>query len=196
MLNKPFIIGITGGTGCGKTTLLNCIAEKGGLILDCDAIYHRLLHEDPQLLRSIENRFPGVVEDGQLQRKKLGNIVFAEPDALADLNRITHTAVKNEVLRLLESGPKLAAIDAIALFEGGLAELCNTTVAVTAPEVDRVQRLMARDGISREYAEKRIAAQHSSEKFSAMCHHTLVNDGDICAFRAKCLAFLDGFAIM
>ena len=196
MLNKPFIIGITGGTGCGKTTLLNCIAEKGGLILDCDAIYHRLLHEDPQLLRSIENRFPGVVEDGQLQRKKLGNIVFAEPDALADLNRITHTAVKNEVLRLLESGPKLAAIDAIALFEGGLAELCNTTVAVTAPEVDRVQRLMARDGISQDYAQKRIAAQRSSEEFSAMCQYTLENNGELGAFRAKCLAFLSEFDII
>ena len=196
MLNKPFIIGITGGTGCGKTTLLNCIAEKGGLILDCDAIYHRLLHEDPQLLRSIENRFPGVVEDGQLQRKKLGNIVFATPDALADLNRITHTAVKNEVLRLLESGPKLAAIDAIALFEGGLAELCNTTVAVTAPEVDRVQRLMARDGISQDYAQKRIAAQRSSEEFSAMCQYTLENNGELGAFRAKCLAFLSEFDII
>ena len=196
MLNKPFIIGITGGTGCGKTTLLNCIAEKGGLILDCDAIYHRLLHEDPQLLRSIENRFPGVVEDGQLQRKKLGNIVFADPDALADLNRITHTAVKNEVLRLLESGPKLAAIDAIALFEGGLAELCNTTIAVTAPEVDRVQRLMARDGISQDYAQKRIAAQRSSEEFSAMCQYTLENNGELGAFRAKCLAFLSEFDII
>ena len=196
MLNKPFIIGITGGTGCGKTTLLNCIAEKGGLILDCDAIYHRLLHENPQLLRSIENRVPGVVEDGQLQRKKLGNIVFADPDALADLNRITHTAVKNEVLRLLESGPKLAAIDAIALFEGGLAELCNTTVAVTAPEVDRVQRLMARDGISQDYAQKRIAAQRSSEEFSAMCQYTLENNGELGAFRAKCLAFLSEFDII
>ena len=196
MLNKPFIIGITGGTGCGKTTLLNCIAEKGGLILDCDAIYHRLLHEDPQLLRSIENRFPGVVEDGQLQRKKLGNIVFADPGALADLNRITHTAVKNEVLRLLKSGPKLAAIDAIALFEGGLAEMCHTTVAVTAPEADRVQRLMARDGISQDYAQKRIAAQRSSEEFSAMCQYTLENNGELGAFRAKCLAFLSEFDII
>ena len=190
------IIGITGGTGCGKTTLLNCIAEKGGLILDCDAIYHRLLHENPQLLRSIENRFPGVVEDGQLQRKKLGNIVFADPDALADLNRITHTAVKNEVLRLLESGPKLAAIDAIALFEGGLAEMCHATVAVTAPEVDRVQRLMARDGISQDYAQKRIVAQRSSEEFSAMCQYTLENNGELGAFRAKCLAFLSEFDII
>ena len=99
MYYKTFIIGITGGTGCGKTTLLNCIAEQGGLILDCDEIYHRLLRTDDNLLLSIENRFPGVVENGVLQRQKLGNIVFSDEQALADLNKITHTAVKSEVLR-------------------------------------------------------------------------------------------------
>ena len=190
------IIGITGGTGCGKTTLLSCIADKGGLILDCDAIYHQLLETDQELLAAIGSRFPGVVENGALQRKKLGNIVFADPSALADLNQITHAAVKAEVQRQLENQPKLVAIDAIALFEGGLAELCDHTVAVTAPEGDRVQRLIARDGISEEYARKRIAAQRSNEDFSALCNFTLENHGEICAFRAKCLAFLSEFGIM
>ena len=190
------IIGITGGTGCGKTTLLNCIEEKSGLILDCDEIYHRLLAEDQNLLLSIEARFPGVVENRVLQRKKLGNIVFSDEEALSDLNKITHAAVKAEVLRLLQSKPKLAAIDAIALFEGNLAELCHTTVAVTAPTADRIRRLMARDNISEEYARKRIDAQRSNQEFSAMCEHTLENNGDICAFRAKCLAFLAELDIM
>ena len=196
MEKYPFIIGITGGTGCGKTTLLGCIQEKGGLVLDCDAIYHKLLQEDGQLLSAIDARFPGVVEQGVLQRKKLGNLVFSDKNALADLNKITHAAIKAEVQRLLQNAPKLAAIDAIALFESGLAELCHTTVAVTAPTEDRVQRLMARDQIPEEYARKRIAAQRSSEAFSSLCRHTLVNDGDICAFRAKCLAFLAEFAII
>ena len=190
------IIGITGGSGCGKTTLLNCIAEKGGLILDCDAIYHRLLQTDANLLLAIENRFPGVVENSMLQRKKLGNIVFSDEKALADLNQITHAAVKKEVLRQLETAPQLAAIDAIALFEGNLAELCDVTVAVTAPTEDRVRRLMARDGISEEYARKRIEAQRSCDEFSAVCHYTLENNGDIGAFRAKCLAFLSDFDII
>ena len=167
------ILGITGGTGCGKTTLLNCIAQKGGLILDCDAIYHRLLAEDPSLLAAIEARFPGVVENGQLQRKKLGNVVFADKNALADLNQITHGAVKAEVLRLLADKPALAAIDAIALFQGDLAPLCQVTVAVTAPTEDRVRRLMARDGISAEYARSRIAAQHSDDWFRQHCQYTL-----------------------
>ena len=190
------ILGITGGTGCGKTTLLNLIAEAGGLVLDCDAVYHQLLASDNALLSSIEARFPGTVEDGVLQRKKLGSIVFSDKSALMDLNAITHSAVKAEVLRRLESGPKLAAIDAIALFEGGLAQLCDLTVAVTAPEEDRVQRLMARDSISEEYAHQRIAAQHNADWFHSRCDYVLENNHSKQDFQQKCLAFLRELGIM
>lgn len=190
------IIGITGGSGCGKTTALNVIRDMGGLILDCDAIYHQLLNTDAQMLADIEARFPGTVENGALNRKKLGAIVFADEKALLDLNTITHGAVKKEVLRQLESKPKLAAIDAIGLFEGGLAELCHVTVAVTAPEEDRIARLMARDGISEEYARSRIAAQHSEDWFRAACDHVLENNGKLDAFATKCVAFFKSLSIM
>ena len=190
------IIGITGGTGCGKTTLLNLIAECGGLILDCDAIYHELLISDKEMLSAIDTRFPGTVENGALNRKKLGSIVFADSNALQDLNRITHSAVKTEVLRRLESAPKLAAIDAIGLFEGGLAELCDVTVAVTAPEEMRVQRLMLRDNISEEYARSRIRAQHSEAWFRERCDYVLSNNGTLDAFATNCLAFLHTIGIM
>ena len=190
------ILGITGGSGCGKTTLLKQVQALGGLVLDCDEIYHRLLREDEELLRAIEARFPGTVSEGTLQRKKLGQLVFSDPQALKDLNRITHTAVKREVLRLLEEKPKLAAIDAIALFEGGLGELCDVTVAVTAPREDRIKRLMAREGIPREYAEKRLDAQHSSEWFRERCDYVLENSGNLIDFQAKCLAFFRSIGIM
>lgn len=191
-----FVIGITGGTGCGKTTLLDLIRQRGGLVLDCDGIYHELLGTDQEMRNAIDARFPGVVENGVLNRKKLGSIVFADGQALADLNAITHKAVKAEVRRRLEAAPKLAAIDAIALFEGGLAELCNVTVAVSAPAEDRVQRLMARDGITEAYARARIAAQKDEAWFREMCGYCLINDGGIDAFRTKCLAFLTELGIM
>ena len=136
------------------------------------------------------------MEEGCLNRKKLGGIVFADEKALLDLNKITHAAVKAEVQRRLASNPKLAAIDAIALHEGGLAELCDVTVAVTAPVEDRVQRLMLRDNISEEYARKRIAAQHEEGWFRANCQFVLENDGEMGAFATKCVAFLDTIGIM
>lgn len=190
------IIGITGGTGCGKTTLLNLIRDRGGLILDCDAIYHELLKTDRSMLRALENRFPGTVENGVLNRKKLGAIVFADEGALLELNRITHAAVKREVLKALESQPALGAIDAIGLFEGGLAELCDVTVAVTAPAEQQIRRLMARDGISEEYARSRIAAQHDMAWFAAKCDYVLVNSESFDAFATKCVAFLRQIGIM
>ena len=190
------IIGSTGGTGSGKTTLLNLIAQKGGVILDCDAIYHRLLITDKTLLKNIEARFPGTVQQGILDRKALGNIVFSDEAALADLNRITHSAIYAEVLRQLSANPRLAAIDAIGLFEGQLAALCDVTVAVTAPEEQRVQRLMERDGISEDYARKRISAQHSESWFREKCDHTLKNDSTPQQFQEKCLAFLHSLDIM
>ena len=195
-MTTPFVIGITGGTGCGKTTLLKVIEEKGGLVLDCDAIYHQLLTRDHCLLNAIESRFPGTVENGQLQRKKLGSIVFSDENALLDLNRITHGAIKEEVLRQLAGHPPLAAIDAIALFEGGLAELCHTTVAVTAPVESRVQRLMQRDNISEAYARSRIAAQHDEDWFRQRCDCILENNGTQMQFYEKCVAFLENSYIM
>ena len=190
------IIGITGGTGSGKTTLLDLIRNHGGLVLDCDAIYHKLLSTDTDLLNAIAQRFPGTVEDGTLNRKKLGAIVFTDEDALQDLNRITHGAVKLEILRQLSQKPALAAIDAIGLFEGGLGELCDVTVAVTAPKEARIHRLIVRDGITEEYARKRIAAQHDDDWFRERCDHILVNDGKIDAFATKCLDFLHRIGIM
>ena len=190
------IIGITGGTGSGKSTLLHLIAEKGGLVLDCDAIYHELLQTDASLLSAIESRFLGTVENGVLNRKKLGAIVFHDKDALQELNHITHAAVKAEVLRLLDSKPKLAAIDAIGLFEGELDSLCDVTVAVLAPTENRIRRIMARDGISEEYAKNRVAAQHSDAWFTSKCGHVLENNSTFQEFQRKCIAFLGNLGII
>ena len=122
--------------------------------------------------------------------------MFSDHNALQDLNKITHSAIKEEVLRQLETKPRLAAIDAIALFEGGLAELCDTIVAVTAPVEVRVQRLMQRDQISEDSARRRIAAQHDESWFRQHCHHILENDSTQAHFQEKCVAFLRNLGIM
>ena len=190
------IIGITGGTGCGKTTALQAIRELGGIIIDCDAVYHVLLQTDKKMLAAIEKRFPGTVIDGKLDRSVLGPIVFSDDRALQDLNAITHKAVKEKVVHILGIHPQLAAIDAIELFDGGLAELCDITVAITAPLEDRIQRLLERDGISYEHAALRIRAQKPESYFREHCGYVLENNGTQEEFMAKCLAFFRQFTIM
>ncbi len=190
------IIGITGGTGCGKTTLLEVIREHGGMVLDMDAVYHELLETDPQLLADIEARFPGTVENGQLQRKKLGAIVFKDKNEMAALGRITGGAIRKEVMRRLEAKPPLVAMDAIGLLEGGYDKLCDVTIAVTAPEEVRIQRIMARDGITEEYARTRIQAQKPQSFYQERCDYTLVNSGTREDFRLECLAFFRRLGII
>lgn len=188
------VLGITGGSGVGKTTLLSRVAARGGLVVDCDAVYHRLLREDPSLLAALEARFPGVTEGGALNRKKLGKLVFDDPNALAGLEAITHPRVVAETKRLLDRAGNrpLAALDAVALVESGLGALCDKTVAVTAPLEARVRRLILREGISEDYARLRIAAQKPDGAFSALCGDTLYNDcPDADAFAAKCDQFLN-----
>ena len=185
------IVGITGPTGSGKTTALNVIREMGGCVLDLDAVYHGLLKTDAGLLRELDARFPGVVRNGELDRKALGNIVFADKQALSDLNAITGKYILAETDRQLEAaqrqGVPIAAIDAINLLEGDLPERCDVTVAVTAPVEIRVGRLMERDGISEEYARLRISAQQPNEYFEAHCDHTLRNgEGTQEAFAQNC----------
>ena len=187
-----YIIGITGGSGCGKTTALELLRECGALILDCDQIYHGLLKTDRALLSDIEAAFPGTVKDGVLDRKTLGALVFGNKTALKQLNALTHPAVVREVKRQLqEKKPELAGIDAIGLLDSGLKELCDVTVAVIAPRKARLLRIMARDGLDEAAAAAPIDAQPSNRSFAARCDFTLKNNGSPTLFRKRCEALLD-----
>ena len=170
------IIGITGPSGAGKTTVLRLLASLGGAVFDCDEIYHELLKTDAALLSSIEAAFPGTVSGGALDRKKLGALVFSDPAALEKLNRLTHETVRREVLRRL-SGSKapFAVIDAVGLFESGLDRHCALTLAITADEALRLARLQSRDGLTREEALRRIQAQTAA--FTAQADYVLENNG-------------------
>lgn len=184
------VIGITGGTGSGKTTALQVLADMGALILDCDAIYHQLLQTDTEMLSQIESAFPSTVADGVLDRKALGAVVFNDEQALLRLNAITHRCVDREVQRRLEdfalTGGRIAAIDAIELFAGNQARRCQKTLAVLAKPEIRAERIMRRDGISREYAMLRIQAQRPDSYFEERCDYILRNDAGPAEFAAEC----------
>ncbi len=193
---RLLIIGITGGTGGGKTTLLRELESRGALAIDCDSVYHELASDSREMLSKIEGAFPGTVVSGSLDRKALGKIVFGDEAALLRLNSIAHRYVRREVdrrLREAESGgKKLAAIDAIALIESGIAKKCDAVVGVLADRERRISRIMAREGIGREYAAMRADAQKGDEFFIENCDYILRNDYDSEAdFRRDCGKLID-----
>ena len=186
------VLGITGGTGAGKTSVLDVIRELGGTVIDCDAVYHEMLAESEEMRNAINAVFPGVFDaDGKLNRKKLGEEVFSRRERLTALNDIVFRYLIPEIRRRLGNGPGLYAVDAINLLESGLAELCDRTIAVTAPTELRVRRIMARDGISEQYARMRITSQKSDEYYRTKCDYELTNGAETPeGFQAEAREFL------
>lgn len=186
------VIGVTGGTGTGKTTAMESLSALGALTIDCDEVYHGLTAASGELRRELEARFGQVYDGDALDRKKLGGLVFGDPEALLELNGITHRYVSAEVTRRLRehamNGGTLAAIDAVALIESGAAEKCDRVFGILAPRDMRRARIMAREGIGGEYADARINAQKKDDYYIENCDAVLTNDGTKEEFAAKCLA--------
>ena len=174
---RPLIVGITGPTGAGKTSALRALEQLGGCVLDCDAIYHDMLRSDDGLRRALTDAFGSVfAADGQLDRQKLGTLVFGDPQQLERLNTIIYAHLPRELERRMAASPApIIGIDAINLVESGLSKLCDRTLAVLAPVEDRIRRIMARDGISDEYARLRVAAQKDDAFYRTHCTDILEN---------------------
>ena len=171
------VIGITGPTGSGKTTALAALERLGFQVVDCDALYYRVLDRDQTLREGLQREFgPVFLPDGKLDRPVLGNIVFASPTALDRLNALVYPAMSAAVGQIIENcSGKGVVIDAINLVESGLGDLCDWTVALTAPPEVRLRRIMARDGISEERARARMAAQKPDRFYRRHCTFLLEN---------------------
>lgn len=170
-------IGITGPTGAGKTTALEVLGQMGFSIVDCDALYYRLLGTDAGLRGALEEAFgPVFLPDGNLDRRALAARVFGDGAELARLNAIVYPAVYAAVeQKIRDCSQKRLAIDAVNLVESGIGALCCVTVAVTAPQAVRLERIMARDGLSEAQARARIAAQKPDSWYEKRCAFLLEN---------------------
>lgn len=171
------VIGLTGPTGAGKTTALTVLGEMGCEIVDCDALYYRLLQTDGAFRGRLKDTFGNIFDsDGQLNRAVLGKLVFENPKELSRLNAIIYPAVRAAVEARIEACTAHSiVIDAINLMESGIGELCDFTVALTAPPEVRLRRIMARDGITEDYARSRMSAQKSDGYYKKHCTFLLEN---------------------
>ncbi len=178
------IIGITGGSGCGKSTVSELFCELGAETIDADIAYHDLLNNSEALMRELKKRFPeAVTSTSRLDRRRLADIVFSDSIALADLNAIAHKFVVEDIERRISEfyrrNTQYLCIDAIALFESGLSSMCDVTVGVLAPRDLRISRIMARDGINSMSAGARINAQPSDDFYIDKCDYTIMNDAEL-----------------
>jgi len=178
-----FIIGITGGSGSGKTTVAQLFANHGGAMIDADAVYHEMLEHCTPMQKEIIEQFPTTkTAEGKVDRSILAHIVFRNDHELGKLNSITQPYIVEELERRFEGcyreNQPFVVLDVIRLFESGLSKLCDVTVGVIAPESVRVSRIMERDKIPELRAWERVRAQASNEYYETKCDHILVNDGE------------------
>jgi dephospho-CoA kinase len=163
----PYRIGLTGNIACGKSTVGRMLMARGAEYVDADRLVHALLEPGTPENERIVARFGPEVRaaDGRIDRPRLGAIVFADPAALRALEAILHPGVRAEIRRRLDaSTASIVVVDAIKLFEGGLAREMDANWVVTCPREEQVRRLVAERGLTAEQAEARISAQGSQEE--------------------------------
>ena len=178
------IVGITGGSGSGKTTMSQALGRIAGNSIDADAVYHELLEDCVVMRKEIIDRFPQARdESNRIDRKKLAKTVFSDPLALKDLNAITHRYVVREIERRIgdsyRGNSEITVIDAAALFESGVDSICDVTVGVIAPRNLRIKRIMKRDGLDEQRAALRIDAQPGENFYRERCDYIIDTGDDI-----------------
>lgn len=184
---QRIVLGITGNIATGKSTVVGILKEHGAHHIDSDLVYRDLVQPGMPLLASLAEAFGDdiIADDGSLDRKALGAIVFSDPDELAKLDRITHPAV------IAESDRRVAAIregviiiDAVKLIESGHAGICDEVWLVTAPEEDQIARLMVRNDLTEEESRRRVAAQPPLEPKLKLVDRIITNSGTLEHLRA------------
>jgi dephospho-CoA kinase len=179
---SPFVIGLTGPIASGKSTVAELLRQRGADVIDADRVYRSLLQPGSGLWRQIVARFgPEIVgPDGEINRAALGGVVFADPEALADLDRITHPAVVAEVrTRIARSTAPFVVLEAIKLVQSGLASDIDALWFVTADPETRRHRLMSRSGMDEASARARIAAAPDTVPEGVDVDVTIDNSGDL-----------------
>lgn len=188
------VIGLCGGSGSGKGAVSGIFAEIGIPSIDTDAVYREMTLSDSPCMRELRGEFGDEVVNSQggLDRARLASIVFNDPSRLIKLNKIAHSFILDETRRRLaaykDEGFSAAIVDAPVLFESGFDKECDEIICVLADRDVRTTRIMSRDGITLDAAEKRIASQMPDETLISKCDHVIYNNSDIESLREQILS--------
>ncbi len=196
---EPFVLGLTGGTGSGKSSLRHLFEEYGYVYIDTDMLARRVTDPELPYLCRIIRVFgkENICKGEELDRKALAKIAFSSPVYTAILNLLTHPAIIEMSLEIINGCGKSgkAVIDAPLLFEAGMDSICDAVIAVTAPEEMRINRIMSRDGISEEDARLRIARQNDDDFYRLNADYIIENNSDFETLEKKAKLLLEDLAV-
>ena len=189
------IIGLTGNIGCGKSSLSKIFMDKGIDVVDAD-IVSRQIFEDEELLQTVFEKFGPSIKnnDGSLNRKALGNIVFNNDEKLIELNNITHPRIKdkifNQIRNLEEQGKPIVILDGALLVETGYLDDIDKLIVVTCDEEIQIERIKKRDNCTKLEALSRIKSQMSQVEKVKYADYTIDNSGTIEELKNKAYKFM------
>jgi len=173
-------IGLTGGIGSGKSFVAELFRRMGVPVFEADAEAKRLQQEDAELIAGMKKLFGEDIylRDGSLDRKRVAAVAFGDKEKLAQLNALVHPAVRRAFERWLEQHKEMPLVlkEAAILFESGTDKGLDGVIVVSAPVELRIQRVMRRDGISREEVERRMKSQWPEEEKIRRAQHVITND--------------------
>ncbi len=178
----PYVIGLTGNIATGKSTVARMLKDLGATVIDADRVAHEVMRAGTPVHRAVVGAFgPEVLRpDGEIDRARLGAIVFSDPQALARLEAIVHPAVLEEVARRIAAAlTPVVVVEAIKLIESGMADTFDALWVTTCPAEEQVRRLMADRGLSRRDAEQRVRAQPPQEAKIARADIVISTDGSL-----------------
>lgn len=172
---KPRVIGLTGGIASGKSEAASILKELGAFVVDADKIAREVVLL-PEIHEQLKKEWPLAFEHETLERKKLAQIIFASKDEREKLNRILHPIIIQRALEEIRNSPKhVCVLVAPLLVEAGLHHVVDEVWAIHAPKETQIERLVKRDGISKEEALRMIESQLPSEEKSAFAHRVFNN---------------------
>lgn len=184
MMQNNIKIAITGGIGCGKSTVSKIIDEEGYTVYSCDKIYSDLL-KSGNFINAIASEFGcEVLSDGSLDRRKLSEIVFGDETALKKLNTITHPEIMREALKLM-SNHKLSFCEVPLLFENGFEALFDGVIVVLRDKDIRIKSITERDKIAENEVILRINSQYKYDNDDFAKYYVIHNDGNLDDLRHK-----------